>query len=131
MKVLIVDDDFVSRTRLHRQLQGYGECHVAANGKDAVQAFQSALESDQPYNLACLDIMMPEMDGQEVLKQIRALEESKGILSTYGAKIVMTTSMDDADNLFTAYSNLCDGYLVKPVDKAKLLDELRKMKLIQ
>ena len=131
MKTLIVEDDFTSRLILQMFLQGYGECHVAVNGKEAVQAFQEAFESGQSYNLVCLDIMMPEMDGQEALKQIRALEEAKGILSSQGARIVMTTALHDAKNLFSAYSNLCDGYLAKPIDKVGLLDELRKLKLIQ
>ena len=131
MKTLIVEDEFTSRLLLQRLLQGYGECHVAVNGKEAVQAFQAAMECDQSYNLICLDIMMPEMDGQEALKQIRAMEEAKGILSSHGVKIVMTTALCDSKNLFAAYANLCDGYLVKPIDKVKLLDHLRKLELIQ
>ena len=131
MKTLIVEDEFTSRLLLQRLLQGYGECHVAVNGKEAIQAFQAAMECDQPYNLICLDIMMPEMDGQEARKQIRAMEEAKGTLSSHGVKIVMTTALCDSKNLFTAYANLCDGYLVKPIDKVKLLDHLRKLELIQ
>jgi PAS domain-containing protein len=50
----------------------YGECHIAVNGREAVAAFQAALKSGQRYNLVCVDIMMPEMDGQTALKQIRA-----------------------------------------------------------
>jgi two-component system chemotaxis response regulator CheY len=74
--------------------------------------------------------MMPEMDGQQALKQIRALEEAKGILSTDGAKIIMTTALGDMKNVMTAFSGLADDYMVKPIDKAKLLDQVRKFKLI-
>lgn len=131
MKTLIVEDNFTSRLVLQKMLQGYGECHVAIHGKEAVQAFQEALEGAEPYDLVCLDIMMPEMDGQEALRQIRALEAAQGTTSSQGAKIVMTTALRDSKNLFSAFANLCDGYLVKPIDKVKLLDQLRNLKLIQ
>jgi two-component system, chemotaxis family, chemotaxis protein CheY len=131
MKTLIVEDDFTSRLLLQKLLKSYGPLHTANNGKEAVEAVQLALFKDEPYDLICLDIMMPEMDGQEALRQIRALEEATGITSTHGAKIVMTTALGNIKNVATAYRELCDGYLVKPIDKARLLDELRKLKLLE
>ena len=130
MKTLIVEDDFTSRLLLQELLKNYGPCHIAVNGKEAVQAALAAIEGGGPYNLICLDIMMPEMDGQEALRRIREQEETRGILSSNGAKIVMTTALGDIKNVSTAYQSLCDGYLTKPIQKAKLLEELRKLKLI-
>lgn len=80
--------------------------------------------------MICLDIMMPEMDGHQALKEIRALEEGTGVVSPHGAKIVMTTAVDDMKSVFAAYSGLCDGYLTKPIRKPKLLEELHKLGLI-
>ena len=88
MKSLIVEDDFSSRFLLQGLLEPYGDCHVAVNGREAVSAYRMALDAGQPYDLVCLDIMMPEMDGHAALKEIRAMEESKGIDSTHGAKII-------------------------------------------
>jgi two-component system, chemotaxis family, chemotaxis protein CheY len=130
MKTLIVEDDFTSRLLLQELLKGFGPSHIAVNGKEAVEAARVARESGAPYDLICLDIMMPEMDGQEALRLIRAQEETKGIIFSHGAKIVMTTAVNDLKNVMAAYSSLCDGYLVKPIEKAKLLAELRKMGLI-
>lgn len=130
MKTLIVEDDFTSRVLLNEILQGFGPTHVAVNGQEACDAVRVSLESGQPYNLICLDIMLPEKDGQQVLKEVRAMEEAKGITSTFGAKIVMTTALNNLKNVSTAYSSLCDAYLVKPIRKAQLFDELRKLKLI-
>jgi len=130
MKTLIVEDDFTSRLLLQELLKSYGPCHIAVNGKEAVEATAVALETDEPYNLICLDIMMPEMDGQEALRRIREQEEARGTLSTNGAKIVMTTALGDIKNVMAAYHSLCDGYLTKPIQKAKLLEELRNLKLI-
>ena len=131
MKTLIADDDFTSRLLLQGILRIYGPCQVAVNGKEAVQAVRTALETEQPYDLICLDIMMPELDGQMALKSIRDEEETWGIVPAKRAKIIMTTALSDGKNIIDAYSGLCDSYLMKPLDKAKLLDELRKLKLIK
>lgn len=73
---------------------------------------------------------MPEKDGQTALREIRAHEGSRGILSNRGSKIVMTTAMSQLDDVSRAFYSLCDGYLVKPIDGQKLLGELRKLELI-
>jgi two-component system chemotaxis response regulator CheY len=131
MKTLIVEDDFTSRMLLQEFLQPYGPTHVAVNGTEAVEAVDTALADGVPYDLICLDIMMPEMDGQTALKHIRDLEEARGIFSTRGAKIVMTTALDDVKNVVNAFRGLCDTYLMKPIDRAELLKELRKLELIE
>ena len=131
MKILIVDDDFTNRLLMQELLKSYGSAHIGVNGKEAVEAVRISLEVGEPYDLICLDIMMPEMDGQQALKEIRALESAGGIVSTRGAKIMMTTALASLKNVSSAYSSLCDAYLVKPIQKARLLDELRKLKLIE
>ncbi len=131
MKILIVEDDFTNRLVLQQYLRSYGTSHIAINGIEAVEAVRAALEAGEPYSLICLDIMMPKMDGHEALKQIRALEEAKGIWSTHGAKILMTTALSDMQNVNTAFGSLCDGYLAKPIERAKLLETLRELKLIE
>lgn len=130
MKTLIVEDDFTSRLLLQGLLQPYGVCHISVNGREAVEAFRASLAAGEPYNLVCLDIMMPEMDGQTALKQIRSLENQAGIIPSDGAKIIMTTALDDKKNIMGAFREQCDIYLVKPIDTAKLIDELRSLKLV-
>ena len=130
MKTLVVEDDFTSRLLLQELMKQYGQVHVAVNGKEAVTAVEKAFAANEPYDLICLDIMMPEMDGQEALSKIRSLEEARGTLSTEGIKIVMTTALDDVKSVSKAYEKLCDGYLVKPIDKAKLTRQLRELKLV-
>jgi two-component system, chemotaxis family, chemotaxis protein CheY len=130
MKTLIVEDDFTSRLLLQSILSPYGDCHVAADGIEAIEAFMLALAERSPYHLICLDIMMPKMDGQEVLRRIRHLEETEGIRDGSGVKIVMTTALKDKHNVFAAFNEQCDAYLVKPLDKTKLLDHLRDFGLI-
>jgi two-component system chemotaxis response regulator CheY len=89
-----------------------------------------ALEAGEPYNLICLDIMMPEMDGKAALKAIRDLEETAGLTYGAGAKVIMTTALNDPRNVFASFNALCDAYLVKPISKSKLLDLIRSFGLV-
>ena len=131
MKTLVVDDDFTSRLVLQTFLSRYGECHVAVNGWEAVDAFRAALEGGQPYDLICMDIMMPEMDGRDAVKQVRALEEAHGVLSASAAKIIMTTAVEDIKEVMRCFHELCDAYLVKPIDLSVLLKQVTSYQLVQ
>ena len=130
MRILIVEDDMTSRLLLSKMLEPFGTCDVAVNGKEAVDAFQRARESAEPYALVCLDIMMPEMDGQAALKAIRAQEGALALPPSRAAKIVMTTALHDLDNVTNAYRELCDGYLVKPISREKLVGLLKELDLL-
>jgi two-component system chemotaxis response regulator CheY len=130
MKALIVEDDFTSRVLLQELLKPYGAAHIAVNGREAVEAARAAINAGEPYSLICLDVMMPEMDGQQALKAIRALEDEHGVVPGHGTKIVMTTALSDFRNRSDAYFNLCDAYLTKPIRQESLRDELRALGLI-
>jgi two-component system chemotaxis response regulator CheY len=130
VKTLIVEDEITSRVLLRELLKRYGLPHVAMNGKEAVEAVSSAIEARDPYDLICLDIMMPEMNGQEALKRIRQMEAEAGFEPARRAKVIMTTAYADRDNVLEAIKSQCDYFLVKPIDGRALLDELRRMGLI-
>jgi two-component system chemotaxis response regulator CheY len=130
MRSLVVEDDFTSRFLLQTILSTYGECHGAVNGREALEAYKASKEKGEPFDLICLDIMMPEMDGQEVLKEIRDIEKEEGLTSEQEVKIIMTTALSDSQNKTRAISNLCNAYLIKPINKAKLLDHLKFFGLI-
>ena len=130
LRVLLVEDDFASRLLLQTFLSRYGECHIAVNGREAVAAFESALISGEDYHLICMDIMMPEMDGREAVRRIRTLEESRGIHSTAGVKIFMTTAVGDVKEVSRCFMELCDTYLIKPIDLGTLSSHMRSYLLI-
>jgi len=129
MKTLIVEDDFTSRMMMQEMLKELGPTHIAINGREALEVIEKNLESGEPYDLVCMDIMMPEMDGQEALRKIRALEMERGIVSSEGCKIIMTTALGGMKNISTAFKNLADAYLVKPIEKSKLLEKVRELDL--
>jgi two-component system, chemotaxis family, chemotaxis protein CheY len=131
MKILIAEDDFTSRVVLQRMLRPYGQCHIADDGKKALEAFRTALQQGSPFNLICLDYLMPEMDGQEVLKEIRSAEKALGISIADKVKIIVITGLMDEDNALASLHELCDAYLDKPVERAGLDDILRGLGLMK
>jgi len=131
MKVLIAEDDFASRKFMLRFFEKYGECDVTVDGKEAVEAYKMAVECGEPYDLICLDIMMPEMDGHQALKTIRKIEEESGVAEDERVKIVMTTALSETRHVTKAFENGCTAYAGKPINQDKLEAMLKKFKLIE
>ncbi len=130
MKCLIVEDDLTCRKILQAYVADYADCFTASNGREALAAFSEALESGAPFDLVCLDIMMPGMDGHAVLGQLRRMEADRGIGGLDGVKVIMTTALDDSENILGAFRSGCESYVVKPIEKAKLLSEMEKLGLV-
>jgi len=126
MKILIAEDDFVSRKLVNTFLATLGEVDIAANSQEAFVAVKMAIENNQPYDLICLDILMPEVDGIMALKKIRQLEAQKGVGPEKRSKIIMTSAVSDKKYVVAAVQANCSGFLVKPIDKGRLFDEIRK-----
>ena len=130
MKILLAEDDYVTRKSMSSFLSRYGECDVTVDGSEAVDAFMFALEEGEPYDLVCLDIMMPVMDGYQALMAIRNLEKEQGISLADGAKIIMTTALNDEKNVKMAFELGCTVYSGKPVDEARFEQALNKLGLL-
>lgn len=131
MRILIVEDDMASRKFLSRFLSAYGECDLTVDGMEAVEAFMMAWDEGNPYDLICLDIMMPNLDGERTLKIIRDIEKQKGIGKDKAVKIIMTTALNDPERVFNAFDNGCEAYASKPINTVKLIEIMQKMGLIQ
>ena len=130
MKILIADDDPGSRILLSDLLSTYGTCRSVSNGKEAVCEFRQALLNSRPYDLVCLDIMMPAMDGPAALRAIREMEVREDKSVTGNTKIIMVSSLqvdDLCDRNLNAPWNL---YLSKPVSPSILEDGLRSLDLL-
>jgi two-component system chemotaxis response regulator CheY len=130
MRILIAEDDLTSRKFLFKFLSQYGECDLVMDGIEALDAFMMAAKEEMPYDLICLDIMMPKVDGVKVLKTIRDIEVQQKILSDRRAKIIMTTALAKTQYVQKAFEIGCDAYAAKPIDIQKLMDVLVKLELI-
>jgi len=131
VKCLIVEDDFISRRILKELLSSVCDCDIAVNGEEAIASFRLAHEGKRPYDLICMDIMMPGVDGQEALRRIRELESEMEVPPNLEVKVIMTTALDDPGSVVRAYyKGGATSYIVKPISKQKLMRELRLLELI-
>lgn len=130
MKILVAEDDLTSRLFMKKYLSRYGSCDVAANGVEVIDAVMNAVNSGEPYQLICLDIMMPKVDGITALKTIREIEAGSFKAGQAKSKIIMTTALNDKETVEEAYRLGCEAYAWKPIDMEKFDEVLRKLNLI-
>lgn len=130
MRILIAEDDLASRKFLFKFLSQYGECDMTVDGLETLDAYLMALKEDKPYDLICLDIMMPKVDGVKVLKAVRDLEKQKGISGEHRTKVIMTTALAETQYVQNAFAIGCEAYAAKPIDTGKLLEVMEKLELI-
>ncbi len=122
MRILIVDDEFVPRRVLMEIVSSLGECDAAADGREAVEAYRISLEEKRPYDLICMDIRMPRMDGLSALRKIREIEALVRGNGGSKVKVVMITALDDPKSAFDAFYGCgATSYIVKPVSRDKVL----------
>lgn len=124
MNILIVDDDFVSRTKMRTIIQSLGTCTDEESAQKALEDFEKALDEGRPFDLVTLDIHMPVMDGTEMLYRIRETEKKRNIPKENRAKVFMVTSQSDKDSLITCLQAGCDGFVVKPFTRETLFKKL-------
>ncbi|MCK5081082.1 MAG: response regulator [Candidatus Moranbacteria bacterium] len=102
IKILLIEDDKFISEIYYRKLTDSGfKVELAQDGLDGIQAF----ERFQP-DLVLLDIMLPEKNGWEVLRELKAIKDSK-------SKIVMLTNLGEKDKIQQALKMGADDYLIK------------------
>jgi phosphoserine phosphatase RsbU/P len=116
MRILIADDDPISRTALNRTLRGWGyDVIPVADGKAAWEILQ---QENAPH-LAIVDWMMPELEGPEVCRLVRGLARA---VPTY---TILLTSRDATVDVVAGLESGADDYVTKPFDAAELRSRLR------
>ena len=123
-RFLIVDDDQVSCEQLRDILSPHGECDVATDGEQAIESVRAALDNNTPYDMVCLDILMPNTGGHDALRGIRRMEAEHGLAGSDGVKVIMTTAVRDSRHCLQAFREGCESYLAKPIDPTELLQQM-------
>lgn len=126
-RILIVEDDMVSRKFLSKFLSRYGDCDLVVDGLEAIDAYLLAIKEGLSYDLICLDVMMPKIDGIKVLKTIRDLEKQNDLAENERCKIIMTTVLGETKIVQSAFDYGCNAYASKPIDIGKLSEVLGKI----
>jgi len=129
MKILIAEDDFTSRKYIIKVLSAYGEYDVTVNGLEAIEAYVMAIEEGTPYDLICLDIMMPKIDGLRTLRYIREKEAEMGVVPEKRAKIIITSALAETDIVYKSFEEGYEAFIAKPMDSEKLHEILKEFGL--
>ena len=115
MRALVVDDSRTMRTIMARHLHDLGvEVHEARTGLEGLTALRRIGKTD----LVLIDWNMPEMDGFELLRRIRAESEYDDM------RVMMVTTESEMANVVTALEAGANEYLMKPFDREALLEKL-------
>lgn len=130
MKILIVEDDEASRIFLQKTLSNYGNCDLTVDGMETLEAYLIALQENMPYDLICLDIMLPKINGVKVLKSIREIERKKRVKKNQHVKVIVITALAETEFINESLTEGYDVYIGKPVDKKKLEKAINKLGLI-
>ncbi len=128
MRILVVDDEYVSRTKLKVLLTKYGDCDAAPDGDIALRLLARSYQEGMPYDLVTMDINMPGMSGQEVVRNIRELEDKQADTGRrIESKILMITASDDSKEIMSSFREGAEWYLVKPVTPDKVVEAMKKL----
>lgn len=130
LSILIVEDDFTTRHLEMKILEAFGTCEIAVDGHEAVSAYERKMLDNEHYDCIFLDIIIPGMDGHAVLKRIRETEAERGIHGFERTKIIIVSNLRDMENISKSFQEQSDSYIVKPVTKKKVEQELVRLHLL-
>ena len=116
-KILVIDDHLETVTIIQRVLQQQGYDVISARSG----ARGLALAAEEVPDLILLDVMMPEMDGREVCRRLRATAQSADI------PIIMFTALGEADEKLAGFDAGADDYLVKPTEPGELVERVKAL----
>jgi HD-like signal output (HDOD) protein/CheY-like chemotaxis protein len=126
MRILIADDETVSREKLRLIMTHFGEVEAFESGAEAFMAYEAAHEAKTPFNLIMLDINMPEKNGIQVLLEIRASETLLNLSNKEKAIVLMVTSKTDKGHIVSCVQAGCDSFIAKPFDLPVVSEKLAK-----
>lgn len=127
MRFLIVDDDESIHLYLKAILSSFGATDCTLSGEAGYEYFDQAHADESPYDVVLMDILMPGMDGHQTAELMRAREKELGIPERDRFKLVMITSLVDDTNVSRAFFNTnASCYIVKPLEKDMVIDELKR-----
>ena len=128
--ILIAEDDDGHATLIQRNLKRAGIVNEIVRFKDGEEALdylfqkgEGAKRENGKALLMLLDIMMPKIDGIQVLKRVKADEELRKI------PVIMITTTDDPREVERCHELGCSTYITKPIDYEKFVDAIRKLGL--
>jgi HD-like signal output (HDOD) protein/FixJ family two-component response regulator len=126
-KILIVDDEQISRGIISSILEGIGNCRAVDSGIKALGLVSKAIRDKNPYDLLILDISMPHMNGIEVLTKIRKNEYKNKVPKPERIKTIIVTGTMRMSVIKACLKLGCNGFLSKPFSPALLFRDMERV----
>ncbi|MDT8445626.1 MAG: response regulator [bacterium] len=127
IRILVVDDELVSRKKMAKILNALGKVKEAETGNGAIKAFSDAIDAGEPFDLVSLDVGLPDLNGTDLLVELRDLEAKVVTPGYKPVKILMVTAHSDRDTVLTSIQAGCDEYVVKPFTSDLVMRKLRQI----
>jgi PAS domain S-box-containing protein len=123
MRILVIDDNQANRSILVKMLESSGcSSEAVGSGNEAIRVLKRAVRNEKLFDLVLLDMQMPEMDGEQTLRAIKADPELKDAL------VVILTSIGIRGDVARLEALGCAGYLTKPIKQSQLFDTIITMR---
>ena len=129
LRMLVVEDNATVAGLLHYILGKHGECSVCSSGVEGLATFRACWDKGEPLDLIVLDLCLPDLDGDEVLREIRLDEAARGLRPpNHHCLVLMNTASLDLDRMKAALIMEPDGYLLKPINMDLVLELVEDLK---
>ena len=130
MRTLIVDKEEPFRTALKAALQGLGDCHEALDRESALNLFRESLAAGHPFDLVTLDIGMPDLGRDSIIKEIREIEDQLQVSQSRRACILVITELDERQIKTDCIMHGCDDFITKSIETNLIMDKLAQFGLV-
>jgi len=124
VRCLIVDDRKADRELVRDIVKQRMECTLAASRAEALRVVREAFDEGRPFDLAIVDVMMPDGDGHTLVDALRGLEGEYRVAKSARTPILHVTGLWNKNEFAKAYKEGVEHYVGKPIDPRRLLDEI-------
>lgn len=129
MKILVVDDEKHSADLLAKILSPWATVELALGGREGLTLFTRALDHQVPFDLIFLDIVMPDLDGHQVLEGIRRIETQRNLRKE--TPVIIATVKEDGPTVLQSFAAGAQYFFTKPYDRQAIMDMLQEQGLLK
>lgn len=123
-RILIVDDEAVSRTVMEDIFGKYGQALSVSTGQDALHLYTKALEVNKQFTLVLLDISLEDESGLDILKKIKEIDASRAKKESV---VIMVTAHSEKDLVVGCIKAGCRAYLIKPLKQESVDQKMAEL----
>jgi two-component system, chemotaxis family, chemotaxis protein CheY len=130
MKTLIIEDEPVNAVALEMILGDKFDAQICPSGEEGLEAFKTSYKTSEPFKVLFLDLTLPNMNGREVLLQIRAYEKKHLCPEQNQLKVILVSASLESDTILgTLLEDGGDAFIMKPISSDKITKALKNLKL--